>query len=123
MFLDWWHKFRNPHCTHCIDERRESKICASCEILQMQVARLQNDNEKLLNRILEKPEIEKPADTSNLKPIMSKNVPWRVRQQALEAEDRRTAQLMRQQANEISVDDLEKEMDIIQNERETKTGG
>ncbi len=114
----FFHELINPHCQHCIDERRENKICSSCEILQLQVARLQYENEKLLSKILEKPVEEIKINTEDLKPIQNKAMPWRVRQQALEREDRRTAQLLKQNES-ITTEDLEKEMDIAAKERES----
>ncbi len=124
MFLDWWHKLRNPHCQHCIDERREAKICASCEVLQLQVAKLQYENERLLNRLLDKPVEEVKTDTTEFKPVMPK-LPWRARQAMLEREDRHTAKLNKMKSEaigKITTEDLESEMGIVEQEREAQKG-
>ncbi len=110
----------NPHCQHCIDERREAKICASCEISQLQIARLQFENEKLLSRLLDKPVEEVRVQDTELKPVMPK-LPWNARRQMLERNDRHTAKLQKQAEEaigNITVDELEKEMDIVAKERQ-----
>jgi len=118
MFLDWWHKFRNPHCPHCIEEKREARVCNTCEVLQLQVAKLQYENEKLLSKIFEKPAEEPKIDTNDLKPIMPKTMPWNVRRQMMEREDRHKAKLLKQQGEGITVEELEQEMAIVEQERE-----
>lgn len=45
-----------------------------------------------------------------------KNIPWGVRRQMLEAEDREKAKLMK--TAPVPIEDLEKEMDIVAKERE-----
>ena len=65
----------------------------------MELERLRLENDKLLNAILEKPKVveEKQIDTSELKPIMpGKHLPWAMRRQMLEAEDREKARLMKE---------------------------
>src|SRR6185295_15381394 len=94
------HSILNPHCPDCKEEARESKVCDSCEILKIEIERLRLENQKLLDRILEKPTVETRIDTNDLKPIAPKNISWNVRRQMLESEDRAKAKLM-QQAVEI----------------------
>ena len=90
-----FHEFLNPHCEHCREEREESRICLSCETLKLELERLRRENDKLLEALLRKPtEESKPIDTSNLIPIKPTNVPWAVRRQILEREDRAAAKLM-----------------------------
>lgn len=69
------------------------KICDSCETLKHQLEISNLDKNKLLDRLLEKPEpvVERePAQIT--RPL---NIPWNVRRQMLEAEDRAKAKLMR----------------------------
>ena len=137
--LSFIHKLLNPHCEHCAAERREkleaerlarveareeirdNSVCPSCETYKRQLEIRNHEYELLLNRLLEKPELpqlqEAPAISS--KPRM---VPWAVRRQMLEAEDRKKAQLMSQapKPQSESVEDLEKELDVVQQEREAK---
>ncbi len=104
------HRFLNPHCQDCRSEKEDSEVCNSCEILSVEIERLRAENKYLLEHILQKPEEPKPVDISDLKPITSKHIPWNVRRQALEAEDREKARLMKQQSD--SIDELEKELGV-----------
>jgi hypothetical protein len=108
-----FHKFFNPHCPRCADD----KICQSCETLKIQVERLIHENTKLLDRILEKPVVEARSTPTEI-PIPPRNIPWNVRRQMLEAEDRERAKLMNQAPKPSSTDDLEKELKIAEEKRE-----
>lgn len=116
--MNWFHKFFNPHCPDCKLEREDSKICASCETLKLEIERLRLENDKLLNKILEKHTKEKISgqlDEPRL-PISSGNMPWNVRRQMLEKEDRERAKLIREapkpRTDVKSVEDLEKELGV-----------
>jgi hypothetical protein len=111
-----FHRFFNPHCEHC----RIDSICKSCDFLTHEVARLQRENERLLARILEKPEVIKDRDIAPApQAIPPRSIPWAVKRQMLEAEDREKARAMRNAAKpDNSVEDMEKEMDIVSKERE-----
>ena len=85
--------------------------CETCEILRMQLAESNAERKELLHRLLEKDKIEPPPTTNEEHvPITPQFTPWRVRQQMLESEDRKKAELMRTRAKEIA--DLEKEVGI-----------
>lgn len=128
---------------------KEEKICESCETLKMQLSIANQEKATLLNRLLEKP-VELPKeDTSTLKPILpNRQLSWRVRQQMLEREDRAQARILEERRrNEVStqgnspksvvspidefnkettpatsVEDLEREMDMVSEERESQSG-
>lgn len=109
---NFFHRLFNPHCPDC----RADAICESCETLRIEIARLRDENSKLLDRILEKPEkVEIRAAAPAM--INRPNVPWNVRRQMLEAEDRERAKLMKQ-VEKADVADLEKELDVATRERE-----
>lgn len=114
---NWFHRFLNPHCPHCIEERQDSKVCPSCETLKEQLDRANYENDKLLDRILVKPTIETIKEPSKIQ-IPTKSIPWGVRRQMLEAEDREKAKLMREAPKPVSTEDLEKELDIASAQRE-----
>jgi hypothetical protein len=105
-----FHKLFNPHCPHCKEEREEAGRNLTVEVLQLEIARLREENKRLLDRILEKPEEPKPVQEVDLQPIRSKTLPWNVKRQMLEAEDRRQAQILRAQKDEVNR--LEKEMGV-----------
>jgi L-fucose isomerase-like protein len=85
--------------------------CDTCEILREQLHKSDVERRELLQRLLDKDKVEPlitPAE--EFKPVMSQFTPWRVRQQMLEAEDAKKAELMRTRAKEIA--DLEKELGV-----------
>lgn len=85
--------------------------CEACEILRMQLAKSDAERNELLRRLLDK---DKPeplvVDKEDLVPITPQFTPWRVKQQMLEAEDRKQAELLRNRQREIA--SLEHEMGI-----------
>lgn len=117
---NWFHRFFYPHCVHCANEN----ICESCETLREQLARANEEKKQLLETILEsvKPKVEVPVQTE-VKLEQPRQMPWRVKREMLEAEDRQKAMLLKKKENELSIDktelkELEKEMDIAAKERE-----
>lgn len=92
--MNWFHRLLNPHCPDCKEELRENKINPVEEALKLENARMQEMIDRLFDRLLEKPETVvqgEPAKTT--RPAY---VPWRVRQQMLEREDREKARAMRE---------------------------
>lgn len=86
-------------------------ICDTCEVLQLQVEKLSYQNEQLMNRILNPIQKDIPSvnrdEVSEMK-IPSAHIPWRVRQQLLEKEDREKARLMKDAVQPIGT--IEKEV-------------
>lgn len=92
--INFFHKLFNPHCEHCREEKKENRICAPCEDKKLEMARMQEMIDKFLDRLLEKPEVIVGTTPTNIsKPVF---VPWRVRQQMLQEQDKATAKLMRE---------------------------
>jgi len=124
----WLHQLFNPHCPHCIalerekaDRTEESKVCVTCEALKMELSLAHIQINTLQSALINPVKTEEPkTDTSGLKPILPTRVPWKVRQQMLEREDRHAAELIRKNNESkssnnpdlISLEDLEKEMKI-----------
>lgn len=109
-------------------EYKVEKPCDSCETLRQQNEFLRQDNDRLLTRILtpavvlERPE----AIPDNVTPLRKGHIPWNVRRQSLEAEDRQKAKLQRDApkavASDTSTEELEKEVLNAEQERESQTG-
>lgn len=115
----------------------EEQRCKSCDSLQRQLEMSLTDKRMLLDAIVRK---EAPVDMHGavgggpMLPIMPKSIPWKVKQQALEAESRQAAALLKKKMDElnpdsklhvrapavgnISTEDLEKELDLVERERE-----
>lgn len=93
-------------------------VCNSCEILRDMLDKSELERRELLHKLLTRGESE-PAPPAALKeelqPITPQFIPWRVKQQMLEQEDRMKAQLLRNKEKEISqskISDLEKELGV-----------
>lgn len=100
--------------------------CKSCLILQEQLTNALSRETRLLAAITSKPEPQVIKETAAPEPINTgKTIPWHIKRQLLEAEDRAKALALRDLANtggttakptemntEISVDELEKELGI-----------
>lgn len=92
--------------------RKEYKTCNSCETLSLENARLRDDNERLLDRLLEKP-VEAPESTAPQEMTKLTRVPWRVRQQMLENEDRAKSKSLSTAAKpDPQIQELEKELGV-----------
>ena len=107
---NWFHRLFNPHCPHCYEEQLERSHCNTCQVLQLELASVKQERDKLLQRILNPPTESTMSkdDIDELKPILPKAIPWNVRRQMLEAEDREKARLMQNAPKPI--DELEKEV-------------
>jgi len=119
--INWLHKLLNPHCPQCKEDSEDNKVCQSCETLKMQLAIANAEKKQMLEALLEKPkdiiEVQKPK-TDDKEPL-PRAMSWNVRRQLMEAEDRKSAELMRKQREESeklrqpkSIKDLEKELEI-----------
>jgi hypothetical protein len=85
--------------------------CVTCEVLRLQLDESNRERRDLLNRLLDKANPEpSPEVKEEYEPIKPAFTPWRVRQQMLEQEDRKQAQLLKTKKDEISA--LEKELGI-----------
>ena len=91
----------------------DPRHCEACEILREQLHKSEAERRELLTRLLDKDKVEPPPTAvEEMKPITPQFTPWRVKQQMLEAEDRKKAQLMRDKAKEI--EELEKELVVTE---------
>jgi hypothetical protein len=89
----------------------EPSTCLVCEVLREQLHKSEVERKELLQRVLVPPSSPiEPISTEEMKPVTPQFVPWRVKQQMLEAEDRKKASLMRDRQKEIA--ELEKELDV-----------
>lgn len=73
--------------------------CQSCETLKMQLSIANHEKQELLNTVLS---MTKPAPREETTPVVNyeslpKPMTWSMRKQMLEAEDRKTAQLIADQ--------------------------
>lgn len=98
----------------------EELPCNTCEVLRAQLDESNRERRDLLNRLLEPTKPEPPSFAEvDLKPVGQTHVPWRVRQQMLEAEDRKAAELLKAKEKEMQnhprikdIEELEKELGL-----------
>ena len=109
----------------------EQLVCQTCEVLKMELARAHDQNQRLIEIITAKPEPETKISIENLKPILpTRHMPFHVRRQMLEQEDRAKARVIQAQKEALKenvVDEsltskLEQELDIVATEREAESG-
>lgn len=120
MFKFFHHLF-NPHCPDCIEEKK----CSSCDVLRAMLESANYEKAQLLQTILNfgKPPEVVSSPVEDFKPIPSQRMPWNVRRQLLEQEDRAKAKILRdkeKESNEIAK--LEKELKIEPEEKEGTNG-
>jgi hypothetical protein len=87
----------------------EPSPCPVCEVLREQLHKSEVERKDLLQRALAPPPqvVEQKVNEEDFVPIKPQYVPWNVRRQMLEAEDKKQAQLIRERTAE-----LEKELKI-----------
>lgn len=117
--INFFHKLFNPHCPHCKEIDDENKVCLSCEHLRLMLEQSNIERKQLLDRLLNKDNpIMIPVAPEEMKEpqLMKRNIPWNVRRQMLEKEDREKAKLMRDAPKPMiintEIDALEKELGI-----------
>ena len=98
----------------------EEPSCQTCEVLRAQLESCNNERKELLSKLLNK-DIPKEAESHEIfQPITPQYVPWRVKLQMLEKEDREKARIMREKAVELAevqpvIEKLEKELGVVEN--------
>lgn len=114
IFHRWW----NPHCPDCRDEEEKERHNPTIEILQSELDRITRANERLLAQLIAPAEPIKRETTkeiadrlAEMKPVRQ-SIPWRVRQQMLEEDDRVKARILKEQKI-ISENDLDKELESL----------
>jgi len=105
----FFHELFTPHCIECRDVAQDERVCLSCETLRQQLEIVNYEKRELLNKLIREPEAPIQPDFSQMKPRM---IPWNVRRQELEAEDRKRAQLIREKEKELGINELEKEIGV-----------
>lgn len=120
--VNWIHRLLNPHCEHCKEESEDNRICKSCETLKQQLDIANFEKRQLLQSLLESQK-PAPAEVKNqvdYEPLKPRSVPWTVRKQLLEAEDRERARLLGQNKNRVEVkedkeiEELERQLGIVE---------
>ena len=87
-WLEELYRIRRANREAIRQEILESQVCQSCEVLKVELAKERREKEMLLSHILHPKSEELPVRNENPTPILPRHVPWTVKQQELEAQDR-----------------------------------
>jgi hypothetical protein len=114
--MNFLHKLFNPHCQLCHED-------SIVEVLKSELARANFEKEQLLRYVLNQNtpntniEVKSYSESESNEPeaVRSKHVPWNVLRETLEAEDRKKAQILREQKENTSkaIQELEKNLKIV----------
>lgn len=110
FLLDWYREWKTI------------KVCQSCETLKLQLDIANMEKKQLLDRVLEPPREREVVEKEPVQVSLPRTIPWKVRQQILEREDREVARARREAAkpDTISTEDLEKELKVVEQIREER---
>lgn len=113
FLLDWYERYLEIRESH-----KTEKVCESCETLKSQLATVNHEKSLLMARIMEKPEIvpEREKAPEMKFPITAQRMPWRVRQQMLEQNDREKARAIREAPKPDTAEITKKEQEEFENE-------
>ena len=132
FLLDWYRDFLTIRME--FKERKlglprnsEPEICQSCEVLKELLIQSESQKMRILDKALKEPtQMIEPPQVAPPIAIKSAALPWRIRQQHLEREDRHKAQLLKDapKPNPITTDaemkEFEKELKDAEQRREAQ---
>lgn len=96
-----------------IDTMFTKKPCETCEFLKLELYKAQELNNKLLEKLLKEPEKPVEIEHEMPQPVGTKYVPWHVKRQQLEKEDREKFKALQDAKTEYKeVEQLEKEVGL-----------
>lgn len=127
FLLKWYREWKQIR-----SEFFQPPVCASCEALKETVNSLQYQNGQLLAALTHKPEIVQPVIDPNLKPMMPRRVPWGVKRQMLESQDKAQHDaLLKKKQQEMNppvqsvaattLEELEREVGVVEEDAERET--
>ena len=117
--INFFHRFFNPHCEHCKEERlleRESNRCQNCDTLHELLNQEHAENHVLMEQIIKltdpKIEVVQPEPVIIEKP---KKVAWLNERARLEEEDRKRSQQIKENLENAdkTTEELEREVGIV----------
>ena len=83
--MSWLHRLFNP------------EVCETCEVLKQQLNFVQQQNQYLLNKLLiPSDSVDKLVESEEPKPLVPKYIPFSIKRQMLEEEDRAKAKIIRE---------------------------
>ena len=108
MFLLKWYKEYLEIKNENAEKKRDLEYCESCETLKIQLAIATDERKRLIDRIIEVPEVKEQEAPATLKPVLPNRMNFNVRRQMLEQESRVAAQALKrnQEINKVATSPL-----------------
>lgn len=107
-WLDEFYEVRRNH-------KERISVCLACEVFKVELANARRENERLLNHVLS-PQPQSAQVTHEPTEPIRRHLPWKVKQQELEAADRKEAARIltefKNKVNPAKTEELEKTMGI-----------
>lgn len=122
-------EFRERKLRLLVETQMDRNVCSSCETLKIALERANFEKDKLLSRLLEKPDDRPPVFRDEPQQVVPRNVPWNIRRQMLEREDREKARIMREapkpniNPNSGEIEEFEKELRDAESNRSQSSSG
>lgn len=125
FLLKWYKEYLDIKAER--DERKQNlNFCSACETLKLQLALANDERRVLIDKLTSSPQAEeKVTETSNLKPMLPSRMPWNVRRQILEREDRAAAKIQKQNAEVLTnaaKESTSKDLGVAEIEKELGVG-
>lgn len=100
----------------------DREVCRTCEVLKEQLAIERQFNKVMFEKLTKEETRVEYQPLQERVPIIPKHIPWAVQRQMLEAEDRRKAQVLRQNTENLkqrdsTVEELEERIGITEGDR------
>lgn len=124
--LEIRYEFRERRTRLKNEVRHEHKLCQSCETLKQQLEIANYEKQQILTKLLKEPTPE--PTTPPVEITRPRALPWNIRRQLMEREDRERARLLRnapkpisENNEKISTEELEKELGVAEQSREAQS--
>ncbi len=127
-YLEIRTEFRERRTRLTKEVNRENEICQSCETLKELLIQANSEKMMILNKLVNPPVSAPPIETgAPAISIPKTTLPWRIKQQMMEQEDRKKAQLLRDAPKPVSekptqeeIKEFERELDNASASRENQ---
>src|SRR5689334_23184534 len=111
---EWIVHLFDPHCVVCAHKND----CKNCELLKEMLEAERWEKRKILDSMLYKPEQNTQVPQPDHMSFGRKFIPWNIRAEMLQAQDRKKAQVLHDLAEEKKAADLLEKVHVEQLERE-----
>lgn len=98
------------------ENRELNSICPACEVFKVELSNMRRERDILLNRVLTPTSTPETQITGDPQPVILRHMPWKVKQQELERQDRleheRILTEFKNKVSPLKTEELEKSIGI-----------